>query len=287
MAAAGGVEDCTRMVSHAEAYLKDFHRRRAGATRRAFGNRPARSVQAEYLSSYHALAYRVPNDAISRTVLDLACGDGPLLQILSDRGKAETKLIGVDISDGELSAARPALPCEVRLLRERAQQVSLANGSVDYVLSHMALMLMDDIERVIREIRRILRKGGTFSAIVGRTFLTGRVGEVFSDIFGPIARASPPQCRLGDARTRSEGGWRELLGSEFVDIAFEDLEIDWTPTAEQFCLDMLDTYDADRMPEQARARLKHELSSALAPLQDESGRLQTGWGLRLVQATAA
>lgn len=50
---------------------------------------------------------------------------------------------------------------------------------------------------------------------------------------------------------------------------------------------MLDTYDADRMPEQARARLKHELSSALAPLQDESGRLQTGWGLRLVQATAA
>src|ERR1700744_18921 len=142
------------MTSQAEDYLKDFHRRRAGATRRAYGNHPARSAHAEYPSSYHALAKRVPNDGMPRTVLDLASGDGPLLQILNDRGNSATKLIGLDMSDGELSAARTVLPQDVRLINERAQDLSLDTGSIDYVLSHMALMLIDDIEQVIRGIPR-------------------------------------------------------------------------------------------------------------------------------------
>lgn len=86
------------MTSPAEIYLKDFHLRRAGATRRAYGNHPARSTQAEYASSYHALAKRVPNDGMSRTVLDLAYGDGPLLQILNDRCQAGTKLSGISLA---------------------------------------------------------------------------------------------------------------------------------------------------------------------------------------------
>jgi len=274
------------MTSQAEVYLKDFHLRRAGATRRAFGNHPARSTQSAYPSSYHALAERVPNDEMSRTVLDLACGDGPLLQILNDRGYAGTKLIGIDMSDGELSAARAVLPQHVRLINERAQELSLDTGSVDYVLSHMALMLMDDTEQVIREIRRVLRTGGSFVAVVGRAFLTGEVGEVFLDIFQPIAKANLTHLPLGDTRTRSEAGWSELLLRGFANVMFEDIEIDWTPTPEQLWLDMLDTYDADRMSETVRAQFKSELLSAFAPMQREDGRLKTGWGLRLVQASA-
>lgn len=274
------------MTSQAESYLKDFHLRRAGATRRAYGNHPARSAQADYPSSYHALAKRVPDDEMARTVLDLACGDGPLLQILNDRGHAQTKLIGIDMSDGELSAAREALPQNVRLLNERAQALSLDTGSVDYVLSHMALMLMGDMEQVIREIRRVLRKSGTFAAIVGRSFLTGNVGEVFMDIFRPIAKANLPHLPIGDARTRSEAGWRELLQDGFANVVFEDIEIDWTPTPVQLWSDMLDTYDTDRMSETVRAQFRSELLSALAPMQREDGTLKTGWGLRLVQADA-
>jgi ubiquinone/menaquinone biosynthesis C-methylase UbiE len=228
----------------------------------------------------------VPKDEISRTVLDLACGDGPLLQILNDRGHAATKLIGIDMSDGELGAARAVLPQEVRLLNERAQELSLGSGSVDYVLSHMALMLMDEIEQVVREIRRVLRQGGSFSAVVGRAFLTGEVGKVFLDVFRPIAKANLTHLPLGDGRTRSEAGWNELLQHGFTNVAFEDIEIDWTPTPEQLWLDMLDTYDTDRMSETARAQFKSELLSAFAPMQREDGTLKTGWGLRLIQASA-
>jgi ubiquinone/menaquinone biosynthesis C-methylase UbiE len=279
--------DSRKMTSQAETYLKDFHQRRAGATRRAFGNHPARSTQVEYLSSYHALANRVPSDEISRTVLDLACGDGPLLQILSDRGHAGTKLIGIDMSDGELSAARAVLPQDVRLINERAQAMSLDTGSVDCVLSHMALMLMDDIEQVVCEVRRVLRKGGTFSAVVGRTFLTGDIGPVFSDIFRPIAMANLAPMPLGDARTRSEAGWNELLAHGFTEIVFEDLEVDWAPTPEQLWSEMLETYDVDRMSETARAEFKSKWLSASEALQREDGTLKTGWGLRLIHASGA
>lgn len=127
---------------------------------------------------------------------------------------------------GELSAARAVLPQDVRLINERAQEVSLESSSVDYVLSHMALMLMDDIGQVIREIRRILRNGGSFCAVVGRAFLTGEVGEVFLDIFRPIAKANLTHLPLGDARTRSESGWRELLQHGFAEVVFEDIEVD-------------------------------------------------------------
>ena len=65
------------------------------------------------------------------------------------------------------------------------------------------------------------------------------------------------------------------------------MEVDWTPTPEQLWLDMLDTYDADRMSATARAQFKTELLSAFAPMQREDGTLMTGWGLRLIQASAA
>ncbi|WP_322012606.1 class I SAM-dependent methyltransferase [Paraburkholderia sp. J12] len=274
------------MTSDAEAYLKDFHQRRVGTTRRAFATYAARSAQAEYLSSYHALAERVPNDAMPRTIVDLACGDGPLLEILNDRGNSATKLIGIDISNGELAAARAVLSPNVRLINERAQALSLETGSADYVLSHMALMLMDDIEQVMGEIHRVLRKGGKFVAIVGRAFLLGEVGEVFLNVFRPIGKAHLAQIRFGDSRTRSEDGWRELLQHGFSDITFEDIDVDWLPTPEQLWQSMLETYDTDRMPEAGREQFKRELLTAVTPMQREDGKLKTGWALRLVHASA-
>ncbi|MCC8405956.1 class I SAM-dependent methyltransferase [Paraburkholderia sp. MMS20-SJTN17] len=275
------------MTSQVEAYLKDFHLRQVGTTRRAYSAYAARSGQAEYLSSYHALAERVPNDELPRIVLDLACGDGPLLEILSDRDHTATKLIGIDMSDGELVAARAVLPPNIRLINERAQELSLETGSVDYVLSHMALMLMDDIEQVMREIRRVLRKGGRFAAVVGRAFLLGEVGEAFLNVFRPIANAHLTRLRFGDSRTRCEAGWRELLQQGFANIAFEDIDVEWTPTPEQLWQSMLETYDTDRMSDAGREQFKSELLTAVAPMQREDGTLKTGWALRLVQASAA
>jgi SAM-dependent methyltransferase len=273
-------------MSATEQYLQDFHSRRPGSTRRAFAHQPCRSDDGEYASSYDVLAALVPSHATPLTVLDLACGDGPLLQLLAARDGASPRLIGVDFSRGELDAARAVLPADVALLRARAQQLPIGHGVADYVLSHMALMLMDDLDTVMAEIRRVLKPGGWFATVVGRSFLTGEVGEALLDVFLPIARRALPPLHFGDARTATPDGWAACVGRGFDAPRCDDLDVKWTPTPQELWDSMLETYDADRLPETAQDEFRERLLAALAPLCDAQGRLDTAWGLRVVRARA-
>lgn len=170
--------------SPAERYLEDFHQRQPGTTSAAFAELPA----VKYSSSYAALTAHVPTAQSPMNVLDLACGDGYLLKLLAARQQPGLQLTGVDMSQAELDAARLRLPSDVTLLKERAQALSMATGSVDVLLSHMAIMLMDDLEQVLQEVQRVLRSGGTLAVLIGRTFLLGPVGDAFLDAFRPIAK---------------------------------------------------------------------------------------------------
>lgn len=281
------INPISKMRSPAEQYLHDFHRRCAGATSAAFGHLPAESPTGRQPSSYHVLTDMIPRAGVSATVLDLGCGDGHLLRMLSDRGQDGLRLVGVDMSQGELDVARAVLPGAVTLLQERVQRMSLASGSVDWVLSHMAIMLMDDVEQVLREIRRILRPGGRFAAIVGRRFLLGAVADIFSEVFRPIARTHLPPLSFGDARTRDEAGWTGLLGHGFRETRFEPVDVRWRPTPEQLWQALAETYDIDRLPADARARLRSGLLAAVVSVLQCGGTIETGWGLRLVTACAA
>ncbi|MNS91652.1 putative S-adenosylmethionine-dependent methyltransferase [compost metagenome] len=207
--------------------------------------------------------------------------------MLAARQQAQLQLLGIDMSQGELAAARAALPLSVHLLHGRGQALDLPSASVDYLVSHMALMLMDDIEQVVRETRRVLRPDGQFAAIVGRTFLLGEVNDVFMRVFKPIASTELPPLRFGDRRTGSEAGWRELLDGSFADVEFDDIDVSWTPTPGELWTALLDTYDIDRLDDGARQRLRGAFLDAVAPLQGGDGKIATGWGLRLVRARAA
>jgi ubiquinone/menaquinone biosynthesis C-methylase UbiE len=273
-------------LSAVETYLQDFHQRQPGATTTAFAHLRARSSVAEYASSYAALAACVPESDAPLSILDLACGDGHLLKLLAAREQAPLNLTGVDMSQGELDAARAMLPASVVLLRERAQELSLATGSVDGVLSHMALMLMDDIERVIAEIRRVLRPRGQFAAIVGRSFLLGEASEVLHNVLAPIAREEGSSLRFGDPRTRSTDGWSALLERDFDHLRFEDLDVLWEPLPHELWDSLTETYSVDRLSSPAKARLQERFIDALGALQQPDGTLRTGWGVRLIRANA-
>ena len=275
------------LLTAAETYLQDFHQRQVGVTSAAFAHLPARSASTSYASSYAVLTDLVPVGNIPLTVLDLACGDGYLLGLLAARAQATLHLTGIDMSEAELAVARAALPPSVRLLQGRAQALDVPSASVDYLVSHMALMLMDDIEQVMREIRRVLRPGSQFAAIVGRTFLLGEVNDVFMRVFKPIASDALPPLRFGDRRTGSEIGWRELLDAGFADVEFDDIDVPWTPTPAALWAALLDTYDIDRLDDDARQRLRSAFLDAVTPLQAGDGTIATGWGLRLVRARAA
>lgn len=274
-------------LTAAETYLQDFHQRQVGVTSAAFAHLPASSRARSWASSYDVLTSLIPTVDTPLSVLDLACGDGHLLGLLAARRQPDLQLLGVDMSEAELAAARAALPASVRLLLGRGQALDLPSASVDYLVSHMALMLMDDIEQVVREMRRVLRPGGQFAAIVGRTFLLGEVNDVFMRVFKPIASDALPPLRFGDRRAGSEAGWRELLDAGFADVAFEDIDVPWTPTPGELWTALLDTYDIDRLDDEARQRLQTTFRDAITGLLREDGKIATGWGLRLVRARAA
>lgn len=269
--------------SPAERFLEDFHQRRPGTTSAAFAH--LRSDRHE--SSYAALAATLASPTAPLTVLDLACGNGYLLKLLDERYPARLNLIGVDMSQAELDVARSVLPGDVRLLKERAQALSIATASVDMVVSHLALMLMDDIEQVLGEIHRVLRKNGNVAAIVGRGFLMGPLGEAYVQVFRQVAAQDAlAHLPMGDPRMRTETGWLELFSKDFDSVTFEDIDVAWHPDFAELWGSLGETYDIDRLTPTARVQLEERFKASITHLAQPDGTYATGWGLRLIQARA-
>jgi SAM-dependent methyltransferase len=278
---------CLNAHTEAENYLLDFHRRIVSSTSIAFGAIPASVDGVVHASSYHALASTLPLNDNALSVVDIGCGDGHLLGLLAAQKHRELRLIGVDMSDGELDVARAILSADIALLRERAQDLSIATGSIDVVLSHMALMLMGDLEQVFSEIRRILRPSGSVAFIVGGKGLLEPVRHLYLNELRPILREENVSLRLHNERTTSEEGWRTLLSPSFTDCRFTDvdLRIDATPT-EIWDSFLSTTYDVDLLSSDGQQKLRERTIAALASHCDSNGKLRYGCGLRLVTARA-
>ena len=104
-------------------------------------------------SPYDWLLAAVPAGA--STVVDLACGSGPLARRLPG-----VRVVGVDQSAAELGWA-PGLRVQARV-----PALPLAGCCAGAVVTSMALMLMHPLEAVLAEVARVLRRGGTFVATV-------------------------------------------------------------------------------------------------------------------------
>ena len=126
-------------------HLKTIHQENTGFTEAC-----ASSCRDEAgRNSYEWLSEVVPDNS-SLTVLDLACGSGPLLKILFDRNK-NLNLKGIDMCPEELVLAKTRLKnSRVDLIESKAQNLTAINdNSIDIVLCHWALTLMDPIVPVL------------------------------------------------------------------------------------------------------------------------------------------
>ncbi len=97
--------------------------------------------------------------------LDLACGDGCFTVPCAENG---TKIIAGDISNNMLSILQDKAKYNnisldnVTLCRMNALEIPLADESVDTVVANSVLHLISNPEKVLREIYRVLKKGGVF-----------------------------------------------------------------------------------------------------------------------------
>jgi ubiquinone/menaquinone biosynthesis C-methylase UbiE len=169
-------------------------------------------------NSYEWLAELVPDNESLR-VLDLACGSGPLLKILFDRNR-NLNLKGIDMCPEELALAKTRLiNTGVNLIESKAQNLTAINdNSIDIVLCHWALTLMDPITPVLDEIRRVLTSEGRFAALVdGPMNAAPGYAEVHDLIYSYVQEVIPSygEIDLGDPRIRGSESLSNLVNKSF------------------------------------------------------------------------
>jgi SAM-dependent methyltransferase len=95
-----------------------------------------------------------------KDVVDIGCGGGGLARALAARG---SRVVGVEISDDQLAAARAADDGRgPRYVVGTAQELPLPDASVDVAIFMRTLhhVPIDDLGRALSEGRRVLRPGG-------------------------------------------------------------------------------------------------------------------------------
>ncbi|CDR10244.1 methyltransferase domain-containing protein [Streptomyces iranensis] len=129
----------------------------------------------------------------------------------------------------------------------RVLDLAFADDSFDACVSHMALMLMGEIEQVAAEVARVPCPGGVLACVVGGGAVGGESYDRFLGLLRrtidevPAARRIPA---LGDSRTRSRDGLDEVLGpAGFGAVGWETVPIDLSGQVEDVWAAVSGLYD--------------------------------------------
>lgn len=98
-------------------------------------------------------------------VLELGCGDGTLWNVDRDKIPEQTEIVVSDISDGMLRDARRTIGADDSRFRFRvfdAGRIPYDEDSFDLVIANHVLFYCEDIPKVCKEAKRVLKPGGRF-----------------------------------------------------------------------------------------------------------------------------
>ena len=145
-----------------------------------------------------ALFDAVIDDWSGLEVLDLGCGGGFMAEALARRGACVT---GVDpsgpaLAAGRLHAAGADLAIDYR--QGRGEAVPVATGTMDAVVCVDVLEHVDDLDRVLDEVRRVLKPGGLLLFdTINRTWLAALVMVTLGEtVLGLLPRGTHDPSRF-------------------------------------------------------------------------------------------
>ncbi len=220
-----------------------------------------------------------------------ARADDFLLERFRQRGVPAGRLVGVDMSAGELARARarPAL-AGVRLLHERATAMSSAFGALGAaaaVCSHLGFVVMSEPEAVVAEIARVLAPGGRFATIVGGgPSAEDPVFERFLALLrAACTSAGVRSPRLGHLRQRSDSGLRELFGphSGFVaEVEIDDFVLALDGSVGALWQRLASAYELALLSDDQRVALRYCFERDVARFADASGVIPCRAAMRQV-----
>lgn len=273
--------------SPTESFLNEFHSTNPGITSRVLGNLPVNYCGQDLPSTYAVLTNMVPQDNAPRSILDLACGDGFLLSTLADRHDMNLTLHGVDMCASELALAEARLSTRATLHHANAQSLPVPSNTYDFVLCHFALMLMDEVETVLKEVRRVMKADATFAAIVGGGQLqTPALAAYVAALKRRTRLEHYSEVRFGDSRVRTCEGIRSLLATDFTRVEIGEITRIRRLTPDELWASFSDMYDLYLLAPNDREIVKNEFFEVIHLHVGEGGRLEHVETSRLVTAIA-
>jgi len=113
--------------------------------------------------------------------LDIGCGEGYMTRGAAQRG---ANMTAIDISDVFIEQAKKLeeeSPLGITYQVASAVELPFGNNDFDFAIAAMSLMDIAETERVIREAKRILRKGGFFQFSISHPCFSTSKWEWVSD----------------------------------------------------------------------------------------------------------
>ncbi|MBE9474275.1 MAG: class I SAM-dependent methyltransferase, partial [Chloroflexi bacterium] len=96
-------------------------------------------------------------------VLDVATGEGGFIHILQRYLSSFTSIVGIDRSERVIRIARDAYQNpEIQIVQMDAEQLGFGTGAFDTVNVSASLHHLENVTKVLAEMKRVLKSGGKF-----------------------------------------------------------------------------------------------------------------------------
>ena len=144
-----------------------------------------RYVARYILGPWASLLVDASQVGVGERVLDVACGTGVVARAAAERAGAAGRIVGVDLNSGMIAVAR-SLPvpagAPIAWIECSALGLPLQNATMDVVLCQQGLQFFPDKALAMREMRRVLARGGRLALSVwnGVGLYNSAVGEALT-----------------------------------------------------------------------------------------------------------
>jgi SAM-dependent methyltransferase len=158
----------------------------------------------------------------TQIVADVGCGNGFDLRQIVPQGRCR-HAIGIDLSAGMLRSLEDLRQSgSLSLVQADAQRLPLPDGSVDVAMAMHMLYHVPDVTAAIRELRRIIKPGGT---VLASTNSSAHLAEIATLLDAAVSSqlGRPVQASPADSFTTETG--TALLGREFSGVTVRTLDV--------------------------------------------------------------
>lgn len=155
-----------------------------------------------------------------KVIVDVGCGVGSSAALLRKRYPA-AQVIALDIAYPMLQYAKQQEECSLDWVNADTCELPFRDHSVDFVFANMVLPWVGNIEKLLREWRRVLRPDGLlmFSGLGPDTLLTWR--DALADITVPDLI---DMHEIGDALTRCKFA-DPVLDVDYFTLTYRQIEV--------------------------------------------------------------